>query len=211
MQKNFKYSNKEEFWNVLTHGAGLVLAILGTVLLIVDASLHKSVWHIVSFSIFGFSMILLYTASTIFHASAESPLKNKLNIFDHASIYVLIAGTYTPFVLVTLRGYWGWSVFGVIWGLAIAGIIFKLFFTGRFRIISTLFYILMGLFILIAIKPLMQNLDSDGFRLLIYGGISYIIGAVLYLIRRIPYNHAIFHIFVLLGTLFHFLAIYYYV
>jgi len=212
MSNIFKYSKKEELWNIITHGIGLFLAIIGSIILIIDASINKTVWHIVSFSIYSFSLILLYSASTLYHSwPAESPKKYKLNVFDHSAIYILIAGTYTPFVLVTLRGLWGWSVFGVIWGLAIAGIILKFFYIGRFKVLSTLFYVLMGCLIIIAIKPLLENLEPKGLNLLLLGGISYCLGAAFYLFRNIPYNHAIFHVFVLVGSLLHFLSIYFYV
>lgn len=205
------YTKKEEFWNVLTHGLGLALSIPATVLLVVHASLYESVWHIVSFSIYGASMVVLYLASTLFHSAKNKKTRLRLNVFDHASIYLLIAGTYTPFLLVTLRGGWGWSLFGVIWGLAIAGGIIKLFFTGRYDKISTLVYVLMGWLIIIAIKPLYENLSGGGLFWLSLGGIAYSIGAVLYLLRKFPYNHAIFHVFVLVGSICHFIAIFFYV
>jgi len=205
------YTKKEEFWNVLTHGFGLALSIPALVLLVVYTSLYKDVWHIVSFSIYGATLVILYAASTLFHNSKTKKIRLRLNVFDHASIYLLIAGTYTPYLLVTLRGPWGWSLFGVVWGLAIAGAIFKLYFTGRYDKISTLVYILMGWIIVIAIKPLIANLSSEGLFWLSAGGLMYSIGAALYLIKKIPYNHAIFHIFVLLGSIFHFISIFFYV
>jgi hemolysin III len=206
-----EYSNTEEFLNVATHGLGFLLSILATVLLVVKASLGGSAWQIVSVSIFGVSMMILYLASTLYHSAKKLERRRRLNVFDHASIYVLIAGTYTPFVLVTLRGPWGWSLFGVIWGAAIAGIIFKLFYTGRFTLASTIAYVVMGLIVLVAIKPLLSNLSIDGLYWLMAGGISYIVGAVLYMQRKMPYHHAIFHVFVLIGTFSHFWAIYNYV
>ncbi len=205
------YSKKEEFWNILTHGLGLILSIPALVLLIVYSSLYDSVWHIVSFSIYGATLVILYAASTLFHSAKNKDTRLKLNVFDHSSIYLLIAGTYTPFLLVTLRGPWGWSLFGVIWGLAIIGVVVKLFFTGRFDKISTAVYVLMGWLIIIAIKPLIENLSPDGLFWLTAGGISYSIGAALYLIKKIPYNHAIFHIFVLAGSICHFIAIFFYI
>ncbi len=205
------YSRTEEFWNVLTHGLGLILSIPALVLLIVFASLNETVWHIVSYSIYGSTLVMLYLASTLFHASRKKEIRLRLNVFDHVSIFFLIAGTYTPFVLVTLRGPWGWSIFGVIWGLAIAGAILKLFFTGRYNKISTLIYVLMGWLIVIAVKPLIQNLSADGLFWLTLGGISYSIGAVFYLLNRLPYNHAIFHVFVLLGSIAHFISVFFYI
>jgi len=205
------YTKKEEFWNVLTHGLGLALSIPALVLLIVYSSLYESVWHIVSFSIYGTTLVVLYLASTLFHSAKNKNIRLKLNVFDHSSIYLLIAGTYTPFLLVTIRGPWGWSLFGVIWGLAIMGTVVKLFFTGRFDKISTAVYVLMGWLIIIAIKPLMENLSPEGLFWLSAGGVAYSIGAALYLIKKIPFNHAIFHVFVLLGSICHFIAVFFYI
>jgi hemolysin III len=205
------YDPKEEFWNVLTHGMGLFFSIAGLTLLVVFASLYESVWHIVSYSIYGASMVILYMASTMYHAAKKPTLKIRLNVFDHAAIYVLIAGTYTPLMLVTLRGPWGWSIFGIEWGLAITGIILKLFFAGRYDKISTLAYVLMGWLAIVAIYPLIVNLALGGLIWLLIGGIFYSIGAVFYLWHKLNYNHAIFHVFVLLGTLSHFICIFFYV
>ncbi len=205
------YTKKEEFWNVLTHGLGLALSVPALVLLIVYSSLYESVWHIVSFSIYGTTLVVLYLASTLFHSAKNKNIRLKLNVFDHSSIYLLIAGTYTPFLLVTIRGPWGWSLFGVIWGLAIMGTVVKLFFTGRFDKISTAVYVLMGWLIIIAIKPLMENLSPEGLFWLSAGGVAYSIGAALYLIKKIPFNHAIFHVFVLLGSICHFIAVFFYI
>jgi hemolysin III len=205
------YDPKEEKLNVITHAIGLILSIVALVLLVVFASLEGTAKHIVSFSIYGVSLIVLYSASTIYHYSQRPKLRKRLNIFDHAAIYVLIAGTYTPFTLVVLKGWVGWTIFGVSWGLALAGISLKLFFTGRYDKISTFAYVLMGWLIIFAIKPLVQNLPFDGLMWLLAGGIFYTVGAVLYSIKRIKYNHAIFHIFVLLGSFAHFIAIFFYV
>lgn len=205
------YKPQEEKWNVITHGFGLLLAIAGLVLLVVQSSLYKDAWHIVSYSVYGVSMVVLYTASTFFHSSKPGNLRKKLNVFDHASIFFLIAGTYTPFTLVTLRGGWGWSIFGVVWGLAIAGIILKLFYTGRFEKISTAIYIILGWLIIIAIKPLIENFTPAGLFWLGLGGISYSVGAGFFLWHKLPYNHAIFHVFVLIGSISHFFAVYFYI
>ena len=206
-----QYQKTEEILNVITHGLGFLLSVVALVILVVYASLDGDAWHIVSFSIYGASLVILYLASTLFHSARKQSLRNKLNIFDHAAIYILIAGTYTPFLLVTIRGPWGWSLFGVIWGLAIGGVIFKLFFTGKYDVISALIYVAMGWLIIIAIKPMNENLSSDGLIWLIGGGISYMIGAVFYLLNKLPYNHAIFHIWVLLGSFAHFVAVFWYV
>ena len=206
-----QYPRTEEILNIVTHGLGFLLSIAALVLLVVYASLDGDVWHIVSFSIYGFSLVILYLASTLFHSARSPKLRNRLNIFDHSAIYVLIAGTYTPFLLVTLRGPWGWSLLGVIWGLAIAGVIFKLFFTGKYDVMSAIVYVLMGWIIIIAIKPMNENLPPEGLYWLIGGGISYMIGAGFYLLNKMPYNHAVFHIWVLLGSFAHFIAVFKYV
>jgi len=205
------YDPKEEKLNVISHGIGLLLSIAALVLLVVYASKYGSVWHIVSFSIYGASLIVLYSASTFYHYVQNPKLRHRLNIFDHAAIYVLIAGTYTPFTLVVLKGWVGWTIFGVSWGLALLGIILKLFFIGRFNKISTIAYVLMGWLIIFAIKPLVLNLPFEGLMWLLSGGLSYTVGAILYSIKGIKYNHAIFHIFVLLGSFSHFMAVFFYV
>ncbi len=206
-----QYPRIEEILNVITHGLGLLLSIAALVILIVFASLRGDAWHIVSFTIYGSTLVILYLASTLFHSFQKQSLRNKLNVFDHAAIYFLIAGTYTPFLLVTIRGPWGWSLFGVIWGLAIGGLIFKLFFTGKYDVISALIYVAMGWLIIIAIKPMNENLSTDGLLWLLGGGVSYMIGAGFYLLNKMPYNHAIFHIWVLLGSFAHFVAVFWYV
>jgi hemolysin III len=205
------YPRSEEIFNVVSHGLGLLLSIAGLVLLVVFASLYGTVWHIVSFSIYGASLVLLYLASTVFHSAKTQKVRNRLNVFDHASIYLLIAGTYTPFVLVTLRGPWGWSLFGVVWGLALAGIVLKLFFTGRYNTLSTILYVILGWLILIAIKPLSEAISTEGLFWLMAGGVSYTIGAVFFLLNKIPFNHAIFHVFVLGGSICHFVAVFWFV
>ncbi|WP_111707014.1 PAQR family membrane homeostasis protein TrhA [Lutibacter citreus] len=212
MNKKIKYYNpKEEKLNVLSHGIGLVLSVIALVLLVVYSSLYGNIWHVISFSIYGASLILLYAASTFYHYSELPKLRYKLNILDHASIYILIAGTYTPFALVVLKGWIGWTIFGVSWGLAIIGVILKLFYTGRFDKISTMAYVLMGWVIIFAIKPLINNLPFEGLIWLFGGGFAYTIGAVLYSIKSIKYNHAIFHVFVLIGSFCHFISIFFYV
>ena len=205
------YSPGEERINIISHAMGFILSIVASVFLVMHAILHGDVWHIVSFSIFGVSLIVLYAASTLYHSAKKSALRSRLKIFDHASIYVLIAGTYTPFTLVTLNGTIGWVIFGISWGLALTGIILKFFFTGRYKLISTLMYILMGWIIVFAIKPLIDNLPLEGLNWLVAGGISYTIGAILYSIKKIKFNHAIFHIFVLVGSYCHFMSVFFYV
>ncbi len=205
------YPKIEELLNVITHGLGFLLSIAALALLVVYASIKGNAWHIVSFSIYGFSLVTLYLASTLFHIARKQKLRNKLNIFDHSAIYFLIAGTYTPFLLVTLRGPWGWSLLGLIWALAIGGVVFKIFNTGKYDFLSAIIYVLMGWLIIIAIKPMNEALPFDGLMWLLGGGISYSIGAVFYLLNKMPYNHAIFHIWVLLGSFAHFIAVFKYV
>ena len=205
------YPPLEEKINVLSHALGFFLSIAALVLLIVKSSLNGTAWHIVSFSIFGASLIILYAASTFFHNSKDIKVRRRLNIFDHASIYILIAGTYTPFTLVTLNGTIGWVLFGITWGIALTGVILKIFFTGKYDKISTIAYVLMGWIIVFAFKPLLNNLAFEGVVWLVLGGISYTIGAVLYSIKKLSFNHAIFHIFVLIGSFCHFIAVYFYV
>ena len=205
------YDLSEEKVNIITHAIGLLLSIAALVLLIIHASSNGSARHIVSFTIFGASMILLYSASTLYHYSQTPNIRRKLNILDHASIYVLIAGTYTPFTLVTLKGALGWTIFGITWGIALIGIFLKLFYTGKYDKISTIAYVAMGWIIIFAVKPLIENLPLNGLYWLLAGGVFYTIGAILYSIKKIKFNHAIFHIFVLLGSFSHFMAIYFYV
>ncbi len=205
------YPPIEEKINIISHGLGFVLSIMALGFLVVRASNHGDVWHIVSFSIFGASLIVLYAVSTIYHSTKKPELRCRLRILDHASIYILIAGTYTPFALVTLQGTTGWVIFGVSWGLALCGIILKLFFTGRYRLLSTSMYVFMGWIIVFAIKPLIANLSSDGLFWLVAGGLAYTLGAILYSIKKIKFNHAIFHIFVLMGSICHFVSVYFYI
>ncbi|MEO9474708.1 MAG: hemolysin III family protein [Cyclobacteriaceae bacterium] len=204
------YPHKEEILNVITHLMGFVLSVAGLVLLVVFASLYGDAWHIVSFSIFGTSLVTLYLASTLYHAVKSKKWRKRLNVFDHAAIYVLIAGTYTPFCLVTLNGTIGWVLFGITWGLALVGVVLKIFFTGRFNVVSTIGYILMGWVAIIAAKPLYENLELGGLFLLVLGGVSYTVGAIFYVMDRLPYNHATFHFWVLAGSLCHFFSVFFY-
>jgi len=205
------YPPLEEKINIISHAIGLILSIVALVLLVTYAILYGDVWHIVSFSIFGACLIILYAASTFYHSAKKAKLRNRLKIFDHASIYALIAGSYTPFTLVTLKGTVGWVMFGISWGLALTGIILKLFFTGKYNLISTVMYVLMGWVVVFAIKPLIVNFPLEGLLWLFAGGISYTIGAIIYSIKKIKFNHAIFHMFVLIGSFCHFISVLFYV
>jgi hemolysin III len=186
----------------------MVLSLIAFPFLINKAIKSNDSVVVLSCVIYGLSMIVLYTASTLFHSAVNKKFRYYLNIFDHSAIYILIAGTYAPIALVVLQGTLGWTVFGVSWGLAILGVFFKIFFIGRFQILSIATYIIMGWMIVFAIEPLMDKFASEGINLLTLGGISYSIGALFFAIKKMPFNHAIFHVFVLLGSLFHFLAIY---
>lgn len=205
---NHQYSKKEEKLNVLTHGFGLVLAIIAMPFLILKSLEYNEFWKISSFVIYSLSLIILYAASTFYHAAKEPKLRRRLNIFDHAAIYVLIAGSYTPFCLVVLPDSSGWYLFVFVWLFALAGVVLKLFFTGKFDKLSTALYLIMGWQVIFLIEPLMNSLSSDGLFYLMAGGVFYTVGAILYSIKKIPYNHAIFHVFVLLGSFSHFWAIY---
>ncbi|WP_046759011.1 PAQR family membrane homeostasis protein TrhA [Kordia jejudonensis] len=210
-KKTVYYSPTEEKLNILSHGLGVVLGIVALFLLVLRAVGKGEAIDIVSVVIYGLSIIILYLASTLYHKATNPRMRNKLRIFDHAAIYVLIAGTYTPFALITLEGTTGWIIFGTVWTFAVIGIALKLFFTGQFDKLSTAMYVLMGWIIIFAIKPLIANLASDGLFWLFAGGLAYTVGAVLYSIRKLPFNHAIFHVCVLLGSIFHFIAVYWYV
>jgi hemolysin III len=205
------YTFGEELANSITHGIGTTLSIAGLVVLVVLAVLHGDVWHIVSFSIYGSTLILLYLASTLYHSFKNEKVKHILKIVDHASIYILIAGTYTPFMLVSIRGPWGWSIFGLIWGLALTGIIFKAFFIGKFKKVSVFVYVLMGWLCVIALKEMLTNIPTGGLLWLLAGGIFYSSGVIFYLMHKIPYHHAIWHIFVLAGSICHYFSILFYV
>lgn len=205
---NHLYSTKEEKLNIFSHGLGLVLSVVALPFLVYKSFDFTGFWQPLSFIIYGLSMIVLYAASTFYHAAKDPKKRRKLNIFDHAAIYVLIAGSYSPFCLVGLNSDLGWYMFLFVWLFALTGIVLKLFFTGRFDKVSTAMYLLMGWQVMFFIKPLMESISSENFYYLLAGGVFYSIGAVLYSIKKMPYNHAIFHVFVLLGSFSHFLGIY---
>ena len=205
------YSPLEEKTNIVSHAIGLGLSVIALLLMLLRASGSGNILHVISAGIFGISLIALYAASTFYHSAKEPKKRARLRINDHATIYILIAGTYTPFTLVTLNGWVGWTIFGISWGMAISGVILKLFFTGRYNVLSTLMYVFMGWIIVFAFKPLINNLAPDGLVWLVAGGVAYTTGAVIYSIKKIPFNHAIFHLFVLLGSFCHFVSVYFYV
>jgi len=197
----------EEIANAITHGIGLLLSIAGFVVLLVLAALRGTAWHIVACSIYGATLICLYAASTLYHAVISPRVKRALRIFDHSAIYLLISGTYTPFLLVSLRGPWGWSLLGVIWGLALAGVLFKFWFVERFAILSTVVYIAMGWLVVIAAKPVITHLSLTAIIWLLAGGLAYTGGVIFFAAKRIPYSHAIWHLFVLAGSICHYFAV----
>jgi hemolysin III len=205
---NQYYSGKEERLNVITHAFGLLLSVIGLPFLILKALNFEGFWKPASLVIYGLSLIVLYAASTFYHAAKDPKLRRKFNIFDHAAIYVLIAGTYSPYTIILMDSTLGWTVFGLTWSFALLGIILKLFFTGRFDKLSTALYLLMGWQVVFVIKSLMEHMSTEGTQLLFAGGVFYTIGALLYSINRIPYNHAIFHVCVVLGSLFHFFSVF---
>ncbi|QKK03370.1 MAG: hemolysin III family protein [Pseudomonadota bacterium] len=198
---------REEIANALTHGLGVILSIGGGAVLITLTSLMAGVREVISVSIFVASLVLLYTASTLYHSARSARWKSRLKILDHCAIFLLIAGTYTPFTLAAMRGGWGWSLFGVIWGLAVIGIVLKLFFTGRYQRLSTATYIGMGWLAIIAFAPLAQALTPAALAWLIGGGLLYTTGTLFYHARRLPYAHAVWHLFVLGGSACHFAAV----
>ncbi|MCG8435148.1 MAG: hemolysin III family protein [Gammaproteobacteria bacterium] len=198
-----------EIVNTLTHFAGFLLAIGAVPVLITMAALYGTAREISTFSIYSAALILTYLASTLYHAAPPGALKRFLHRLDHMSIYLLIAGTYTPFLLISLGGAWGWSLFGVLWGLAAVGIVIKVFFVGRFDLISTLAYVLMGWAGLVAIVPLYENLPPVSFKLVLIGGACYTLGALFYLWRSFPHHHGIWHVFCVAGSVLQFIAVFY--
>ncbi|KAA0550131.1 hemolysin III family protein [Bacillus sp. BGMRC 2118] len=207
MASTHTFTKGEEIANSITHGIGGLLSIAGLVLLIVFSSLYGTAWHIVSFTLFGSTMVLLYTASTLVHGLPKGKAKDVFEIIDHSSIYFFIAGTYTPFLFIVVKGALGWTLFGIVWGIAIVGTIFKSFFVKKYLHTSTVLYVLMGWMIVFAWGPLSENLHPTGLALLVIGGVLYTIGAIFYVWRGFRYHHMIWHIFVVAGTIAHFFAV----
>lgn len=203
------YPLVEEIINSLTHAIGLLLSIAGTAVLVASASVMGDPWKIVSFSVFGASLALLYGASMLYHGSHRPHWRAVYKMLDHCAIFALIAGTYTPFLLVNMRGAVGWTLFGVIWGLALTGIVLKILFGNRYKLARVGIYLAMGWLVVFASGELLDSVSPLGFWLLLAGGITYTAGVVFYLANRLPYNHAIWHLFVVGGSVCHFYAIYY--
>lgn len=198
---------REEIASALTHGLGAAAALAGGAVLITLAAIYGDAWAVAASIVFGITLLLLYVASTLYHAIQHPVLKGRLQVFDHCAIYLLIAGTYTPFTLLGLRGALGWWLFGTIWALALAGVIFKLFYTGRFHRLSLLIYLAMGWLVVFAAKPVMEALDPWTFGWLIGGGVAYTLGVYFYWHPRLPYAHAIWHLFVIAGSVCHYVAV----
>jgi hemolysin III len=198
---------REELASALTHGVGAAAALAGGAVLIALAARNGNGWQLTAAIVFGICLLLLYVASTLYHATAHPVAKTRLKVFDHCAIYLLIAGTYTPFTLLGLRGTLGWSLFAAIWALALAGIVFKLFFTGRFKLLSTLIYVAMGWMVIVAIKPVMAALDTWTLGWLLAGGLFYTLGTYFYHRESIPYSHAIWHLFCIGGSTCHYIAV----
>lgn len=205
-----EYSVLEELLHCVSHGIGAVLSVVGVVMLVALASLAAQVdpWKIVGVSLYGFTLVLLYTASTIYHGTRHPQLKRTFKVLDHCAIYALIAGTYTPFLLVNLRGPLGWTLFAIIWGLALGGISLKLLCPHRFGVLRVFVYLIMGWLIVVAFGEMEQHLSDTGLSLLVAGGITYTVGVLFYAIRAIPFHHAIWHLFVLGGSICHYFAVY---
>jgi len=206
-----KYSVGEELANSLTHGLGFILALAGLTILVVFAALYGNARHIVACSIYGAMLVILYTASTLYHSLTSPRAKAFFQVIDHAAIFLLIAGTYTPFTLVTLRGGWGWSLFGVIWGFAILGILLQVTALRQVTWLMLILYTSMGWIVVIALKPLLAALATGGLVFLILGGLMYTLGIIFYVRKSIRFSHAVWHLFVLAGSILHFFAILFFV
>lgn len=206
-----RYSEREELANMMTHALGLVLSIVGLVLMVTYAVRYGDPYRIVSVSIFGATLVIAYLASTLYHMWSEPNIKHVFRLFDHASIYLLIAGSYTPFTLVLIRGGWGWSLFGIVWGLAVFGIVFKLVSSQRFRNITVAIYLGMGWLGIVAAKPVASAMPPGCLVWVVLGGLMYTGGIAFYLWRKLPFHHAIWHLFVMAGSFSHFVAVYWYV
>jgi hemolysin III len=204
----------EEVANAVTHGIGAVLAVACLTVAVTFASIRHDVWSIVSVSIYGASMFILYSCSTLYHAIPTPRIKQVLNIFDHSAIYLLIAGSYTPFCLVGIRPYspgWAWSIFGVVWAIAVFGIVFQCLFVSKYPVFSTMTYLLMGWMVLIAVYPLWKAMGSTAVMWIAAGGVVYSLGVVFYAMKHVKYMHAVWHLFVLGGTLMHYGVVLYYI
>lgn len=205
------YTPIEELFNALSHGIGIILSVLALILMLYSVSPANDNWRLAASIIYGSSLILLYSSSTLYHAISNVKAKFKLRQLDHAAIFILIAGTYTPFTLINLRGNWGIPLFSVIWSIAIAGVIIELATGLKYKKLSLALYLGMGWLVVIAIQPMLQHVETGGLLLLLAGGLSYSLGVIFYIWKRLYMHHAIWHLFVLTGSIMHFLAVYYFV
>jgi len=203
-------TQREELWNTITHGVGAILGIIALTLLIIKDT-EKTTYSLASVIVYGLSIIILFSASTTYHYIKDQKRKHTFRIIDHISIYLLIAGTYTPVLLITLEQSLGWILFAVVWGIAAFGVVLKMFFTGRFNIFSTLLYLIMGWLIVFDFSQLKVLVPTKGITLLILGGVSYTIGIIFYVLEKKTFFHVIWHLFVLVGAIFHFLMVYWFV
>lgn len=211
MTETHTFTPREEVANAITHGLGVILSLAGLIFLIVHSASEGSVWHVVTFTIYGVTMLFLYIASTTLHSLQHGKAKDIFEILDHTAIYHFIAGTYTPILLIVVQGTVGWVLFGIVWGLAIGGTVFKVFFVKRFLIVSTVLYIMMGWLIVFVFPNVLATLPTAAIWLLVIGGLFYTVGALFYVWRFFTYHHAVWHLFVLAGTVCHFFVIYGYV
>lgn len=211
MANTHVYTKKEEVVNAITHGVGVLLSIAALVFLIIFSVQKGSPWHVVISVIYGVSMILLYVSSTLVHSFPDGKTKDIFEIFDHSAIYIFIAGTYTPIMLLVIQGSLGWTLLAIIWGVAIIGVVFKAFYVKKFLFLSTILYIAMGWMIVIVWGPLSATMPTAGIHLLIAGGLLYTFGAIFYVWRAFPFHHAVWHVFVLGGSVTHFFAVLFYI
>lgn len=210
MSETHTFTKSEEIANAITHGIGAVLSIIALVFLILNSAQHGNAWHVVSFTLFGSTMLLMYICSTMLHSLPSGKAKDIFEILDHSAIYFFIAGSYTPFMFLVVKGWVGWTIFGVVWGLAIGGTVFKSFFAKKFVLYSTLLYVVMGWLIVFAWKPLMSNLHPNGILLLVIGGLLYTVGSIFYVWRGFKYHHMLWHVFVIGGSVAHFFCVFLY-
>lgn len=205
-QSDCAYTSGEALFNQLTHGIGALLSLAGFVTLVFMAGRQGSVRGVVSYSIYGLSLVVLYVSSTLYHSAGSKKARSFLRIVDHATIYLLIAGSYTPITLIALQGAWGWSLFGVVWGLAILGIVLKLTNLEKTKTLSMTLYFLMGWLVVIAVKPMLAMVVPQFLVLMLAGGLFYTFGIIFYAVKKIPFNHGIWHLFVLAGSACHYIG-----
>ncbi|MBM7097671.1 MULTISPECIES: PAQR family membrane homeostasis protein TrhA [Alteribacter] len=211
MQQTHTFTKREEIANAITHGIGAAFGVAALTLLIVFASMYGTASHVISFTIYGVTLLLMYVCSTLLHSLRQGRAKNVFEILDHSAIYLFIAGTYTPLMVIVVDGATGWILLSVVWAMAAVGIVFKVFFVKRFIFLSTLFYIAMGWMIVFVLKPIATTVEMGGIVLLVTGGVLYTVGTLFYIWRKFQYHHAVWHLFVLAASVTHFLSILLYV